>query len=105
MKRFRKSSRKPLRKPLRKTLRKPLRKMKGGIGKQNGQLVFSSEEQVEIDRINTDPQLKNKQAWSKIQKFEEYFKAKGKIDEYNSIINDRTNYDLLVGVFSNESLH
>ncbi len=75
--------------------------MKGGIGKDNGKLVFSPEEQEEINRIKTE--FKDKAAWFKINEFEKYFIKNNKQSEYN--IKDRTDYDLLVSEFATGSLH
>ena len=77
--------------------------MKGGIGKDNGKLVFSPEEQEEINRIKTA--FKDKAAWFKINEFENYFIKNNKKSEYDVVIKDRTNYDLLVSEFATGSLH
>ena len=69
MKRFRKSSRKSSRKSLRKSSRMKNKTMKGGFIIENNNLVFSENEQKLANKINTDSNFKDSQAWSKINEF------------------------------------
>ena len=84
-----------------------MKTMKGGIGKDNGKLVLSPDEQAEADRINT--MFKDRAAWFKINEFEKYFEKNGKESEFDAFVKEegkeRANYDLLVGKFSTGSLH
>lgn len=103
MKRFRKSSRKPSRKRQRRTLRRKMKTMKGGIGKDNGKLVFSPQEQQEIERIKTE--FKDKMAWVQIGEFEKYFIKNNKKKEYDDVIKTREDDQLLTNEFATVSVH
>ena len=81
--------------------------MKGGIGKDNGKLVLSPDEQAEADRINT--MFKDRAAWFKINEFEKYFEKNGKKSEFDAFVKEkdkeRENSELLLAKFATGSLH
>ena len=77
--------------------------IKGGFRKDNGKLVFSPDEQEEVNRIKTD--FKDKATWFKVNEFIKYLKKQGKENEYNDVVKERSDSELLISEFSTGPLY